>query len=592
MSTLYVDFCMNLRLPCANASVQNVILCLRDAALVIPTGCPSPSDTTYEGAFAEATICQAYTPGDCTPMKWYYTFSYDSAILADITVPLQPADILGAFCLDCLTNWLEYKIGDEVFIRTEDDDSQTLVSQHGCEYPIVAGGSGTVTDVSATAPITSSGGTTPDISTSMSTNKLIGRGTTGTGIFEEITLGTNLSLTGTTLNASGGGGGGGCINDVTTAQFNTLLSGSGFTAGCFYTITDHSQNRIPANTRITVLATDVDTVTSECSVLTSYDPKAWRGVYDSTTNTLMELADNQGNYCSQYTDGFRTFTCVSDFDWGNPGYTNCFIESSTFTASYGSISGINALKVINNSLVVLTGYTGNSIYDVEVSNFSELHLSSSAYAMEEVFITNTSSFTLLTQAAVPHSSTEAFIFNVISDYSFVSVPADSLLYMEAVTISGLSLVTLHASSSMNIVSCSLTDESQIITSVATTISAPFPETLNVQFAHLSGKSRLNVTTAASKLIDVEYLTLSDQSLLTIDNAVVGDIHAYNNHVDTNGTLTIASGTVVCDKTSVSQSSINTGGFALSGVYAKGVFTKTASAANTNTGKDYFNDSII
>lgn len=41
---------------------------------------------------------------------------------------------------------------------------------------------------------------------SMSTNRLLGRGTAGTGAIEEITLGTNLSLSGTTLNASGGGG--------------------------------------------------------------------------------------------------------------------------------------------------------------------------------------------------------------------------------------------------------------------------------------------------------------------------------------------------------------------------------------------------
>lgn len=40
---------------------------------------------------------------------------------------------------------------------------------------------------------------------SMSTNKLLGRGTAGTGVIEEITLGTNLSLSGTTLNATGGG---------------------------------------------------------------------------------------------------------------------------------------------------------------------------------------------------------------------------------------------------------------------------------------------------------------------------------------------------------------------------------------------------
>jgi hypothetical protein len=41
---------------------------------------------------------------------------------------------------------------------------------------------------------------------SMATNKLLGRGTAGTGVIEEITLGTGLTLTGTTLDVTGGGG--------------------------------------------------------------------------------------------------------------------------------------------------------------------------------------------------------------------------------------------------------------------------------------------------------------------------------------------------------------------------------------------------
>jgi len=51
-----------------------------------------------------------------------------------------------------------------------------------------------VTAVTATSPITSSGGNTPVISTSMATNKLIGRSTAGTGVMEEISIGTGLSL--------------------------------------------------------------------------------------------------------------------------------------------------------------------------------------------------------------------------------------------------------------------------------------------------------------------------------------------------------------------------------------------------------------
>lgn len=64
-----------------------------------------------------------------------------------------------------------------------------------------------VEDVTATAPITSSGGANPDISTSMNTNKLIGRSTAGVGVMEEITLGTGLTLTAGTLDVTGGGGG-------------------------------------------------------------------------------------------------------------------------------------------------------------------------------------------------------------------------------------------------------------------------------------------------------------------------------------------------------------------------------------------------
>lgn len=61
---------------------------------------------------------------------------------------------------------------------------------------------------------------------SMATNKLLGRGTAGTGVIEEITLGTNLSLSGTTLNATGGGSGTSYVINAKEAPYNAAGDGT------------------------------------------------------------------------------------------------------------------------------------------------------------------------------------------------------------------------------------------------------------------------------------------------------------------------------------------------------------------------------
>jgi hypothetical protein len=60
--------------------------------------------------------------------------------------------------------------------------------------------------VAATAPISYNSGT-QTVSTSMATGKLLGRSTAGTGVAEEITIGSGLSLSAGTISATGGGGG-------------------------------------------------------------------------------------------------------------------------------------------------------------------------------------------------------------------------------------------------------------------------------------------------------------------------------------------------------------------------------------------------
>ena len=84
--------------------------------------------------------------------------------------------------------------------------------------------------INTTAPLSGGGDLSADrtLTTSMATNKLIGRGTAGTGVMEEITLGTNLSLTGTTLNATGGGN---TFNDIFIDQSGGTSDTYGVLAG-------------------------------------------------------------------------------------------------------------------------------------------------------------------------------------------------------------------------------------------------------------------------------------------------------------------------------------------------------------------------
>ena len=167
----------NTKLSCAGCAPSDVIICVPQAFVAHP-------DTEFQPSFITGRLVSSVvTRGTCNNVSYKYAIAYDDAQITTGYI-LTCQDITGVFCEGCLSQWVE--------------DRFALLPE---------------TDITAVAPLTSTGGPDAVVSTSMNTDRLIGRGTAGIGVMEEITLGTNLSLTGNVLNAAGGGGGGGTVTD-------------------------------------------------------------------------------------------------------------------------------------------------------------------------------------------------------------------------------------------------------------------------------------------------------------------------------------------------------------------------------------------
>jgi len=171
---------------------------------------------SVNGNFADATGNITISAGGGTnPTSTYIPYNNagtfaDSYLINDTASSVLKTNYSGTdkgIYLDFASN--EYYLGDtNYYVKVDTSIPETTISTlsgTGTEMVVAdASGvlsrqaipSGTVTAVTATSPITSSGGTAPDISTSMNTNKLIGRSTAGVGVMEEITVGSGLTLTG------------------------------------------------------------------------------------------------------------------------------------------------------------------------------------------------------------------------------------------------------------------------------------------------------------------------------------------------------------------------------------------------------------
>lgn len=139
------------KLSCAGCSPAKVILCL-PANLVAPKGCPTGAEEatsgyTWRTIEAIVTYVTASNGNGCGTV-YRHTFNYDTDLIVNgSTNPLTPADILGAVCQGCLTDWVKEVAGNEVSIETDEGGNQTLITQHGCRFQLAASSGGVTLEI-------------------------------------------------------------------------------------------------------------------------------------------------------------------------------------------------------------------------------------------------------------------------------------------------------------------------------------------------------------------------------------------------------------------------------------------------------------
>ena len=304
-------------------------------------------------------------------------------------------------------------------------------------------GNGTAISAATAATDYAAAGAVGSTGITMSTARLLGRSTASTGAVEEITLGTNLSFSGTTLNATGGSGGGDvtAVGSPTSGQAAEWTSGTAIQGVAVTGTGSYVKATAPSVTNAT---TDRLTLSGNVSAA------AWTtsGIGLRTVARTLTDTSSSGTVATAYTNvlGGNTVAASSATTFTN--YFNTYINSpiagTNVTLTNAWALGADSLRVngasASSTLARLTA-TGGGTHDFSYTagaagTTTELFITNSAASVNTIGLRNTSASGFSAMTVRDHTGLERAAFGWGN--SSTSAPFASAVYLEASYYNGAS----------------------------------------------------------------------------------------------------------------------------------------------------------
>lgn len=94
-----------------------------------------PDESSFQYSYVEGQLVTQCRQVNAGLVQWQYDFSFDDDQL-NPGYSINGGDVIAAFCKAGPAQYADERAGDEVSIVEDEAGLQTLVTQHGCEYPI------------------------------------------------------------------------------------------------------------------------------------------------------------------------------------------------------------------------------------------------------------------------------------------------------------------------------------------------------------------------------------------------------------------------------------------------------------------------